>query len=222
MSYRRVAVAVGSFCALAIAVGGCSSGGSGPQAGTTATSSTTGPAATSAATVVAVPTSGSATSSRDGLTVSITGLPSRPALAPGGQALEFTVNIRNGTRRTYNDITPVVALEHCTCVSTAAQPAPKGTLQEYSLATGKWRTVSYDRVGTGMDYLNVIEQAPLTLRPGATLSFTFRVRLVAATRQPLAVHAGRTGLLVTVVRHSPFGSEATLATVRLGVSVGAG
>ncbi len=30
--------------------------------------------------------------------------------------------------------------------------------------------VSYDRVGTGMDYLNVIEQAPLTLHPGATLA----------------------------------------------------
>jgi hypothetical protein len=70
--------------------------------------------------------------------------------------------------------------------------------------------------------LNVVERAPLTLHPGATLSFTFRVRLVAATRQPLAVHAGRTGLLVTVVRHSPFGSGATLATVRLGVPVAAG
>jgi hypothetical protein len=223
MSYRRAAAALGSFCALAIVVAGCSSGGTAPQAGTTATAAATGPAATSAAaTVVPASASRSATSSRSGLTVSITGLPSRLALAPGGPALVFTVNIRNGTRRTYSDITPVVALEHCTCVSTAAQPAPNGTLQEYSLVTGKWRTVSYDRVGTGMDYLNVVEQAPLTLHPGATLSFTFRVRLVAATRQPLAVHAGRTGLLVTVVRHSPFGSGATLATVRLGVPVGAG
>jgi hypothetical protein len=225
MSYRRAAVAFGSFCALAIAVAGCSSGGTGPQAGTTATSSTTGPAATSAATVVAVPTSRSTTSSRDGLTVSITGLPSRPTLAPGGQALEFTVNIRNGTSRTYRDITPVIAIEHCTCVSTAAHPAPDGTLQEYSLVTGKWRTVSYDKVGTGMAYLNVIEQAPLTLRPGATLSFTFRVRLRVAAHQAHAVHAGQTGLLVTVVRHSPGGSVAagaTFASVRLGVPVDAG
>jgi|SRR5271165_5399613 len=91
--------------------------------------------------------------------------------------------------------------------------------------TGQWRTVSYDRVGTGMDYLNVIEQAPLTLHPGATLSFTFRVRLRIAAHQPLAVHAGQTGLLVTVVRHSPGGSVAsgaTLATVRFGVPVDAG
>lgn len=225
MSYRRAAAAFASFCALALAVVGCSSSGTAPQAGTTATAATTGPAATSAATVVPASRSRSATSSRSGLTVSITGLPNRPTLAPGGPALVFTVNVRNGTSLTYRDIAPVVALAHCTCVSTAAQPAPAGTLQEYSLATGKWRTVSYDRVGTGMDYLNVIQQTPLTLRPGATLSFTFRVRLRVVAHQPVAVHVGQTGLLVTVVRHSPGGSVAagaTLASVRLGVPVDAG
>ena len=225
MSYRHAAAALGSFCVLAIVVAGCSSGGTGSQAGTAATSATSGPAATSTATVMPASTSGSATSSRGGLIVSITGLPSRPALAPGGPALEFTVNIRNGTSRTYRDITPVVAMEHCTCISTATRSAPAGVLQEYSLATGEWRTVSYDRVGTGMDYLNVIEQTPLTLHPGATLSFTFRVRLRTATHQPSAVRAGQTGLLVTVVRHSPGGSvtaAATLASVRLGVPVEAG
>jgi hypothetical protein len=76
-----------------------------------------------------------------------------------------------------------------------------------------------------MAYLNVIEQAPLTLRPGATLSFTFRVRLRVAAHQAHAVRAGQTGLLVTVVRHSPGGSVAagaTFASVRLGVPVDAG
>ena len=227
MSYRHAAAAFGSFCALAIVVAGCSSGGTTPQAGTSAAATATAsPAATSAVTVVPAATSDSATSSHSGLTVSITGLPSRPALAPGASALVFTVNIRNQTSRTYSDITPVVAVEHCTCVSTTtAQPAPAGTLQEYSLATGKWRTVSYDRVGTGMSYLNVIQQAPLTLHPGATLSFTFRVRLRVAAHQPDVVHAGQTGLLVTVVRHSPGDSVAagaTLASIRLGVPVEAG
>lgn len=226
MSYRHAAAAFGWVCALAIVVAGCSSGGTTPQAGTSAAATdTASPAATSAVTVVPAATPGSATSSRGGLTVSITGLPSRPALAPGGSALVFTVNIRNETSRTYSDITPVVAVEHCTCVSTTAQPAPAGTLQEYSLAAGKWRTVSYDRVGSGMSYLNVIEQAPLTLHPGATLSFTFRVRLRVAAHQPAVVHAGQTGLLVTVVRHSPGGSVAagaTLASIRLSVPVEAG
>lgn len=221
MSYRRAAAAFGSFCALAIVVAGCSSGGTASQAGATATAAATGPAATSAATVVPAPTS-AAISSQGALTVSITGLSSRPALAPGGPALEFTVDIKNATNRTYRDVTPVVAIERCTCVSTTRPPAPAGTLQEYSLATGQWRTVSYDRVGTGMAYLNVIEQALLTLRPGATLSFTFRVRLREAAHQPDAVHAGQTGLLVTVVRHLPGRSAATLASVRLGVPVDAG
>jgi hypothetical protein len=224
MSYRRAAAAFGSFCALAIAVAACSSGSTGSQAGTTATATsvaTAGAAPISAATATVVPasTSRSSTSRHSGLTVSITGMPSRPVLAPGGPALEFTVDIRNGTRRAYRDITPVVAIGHCTCVSTAMGRAPAGTLQEYSLITGKWRTVYYNTVGTGTDYLNVVEQAPLTLNPGATLSFTFRVKLDDAARQSHAVHAGQTGLLVTVVRRSSAGSATELATVRVGVPV---
>jgi len=227
MSYRRAAAAFGSFCALAIAVAACSSGGTGSQAGAGATATatsvaTTGSAPTSAATATVVPasTSRSSTSSASGLTVSITGMPSRPVLTPGGAALMFTVDIRNGTRHAYRDITPVVAIEHCTCVSTAMERAPAGTLQEYSLVTGKWRTVYYNTVGTGTDYLNVVEQAPLTLNPGATLSFSFRVRLDAAARQSHVVHAGQTGLLVTVVRRSS-GSATKLATVRVSVPVDA-
>jgi hypothetical protein len=226
MSYRRAAAAFSSFCALAIAIAACSSGGTGSQAGTTATATsvaTTGPAPISAATATVVPvsTSRSSTSSASGLTVSITGMPSRPALAPGGAALTFTVDIRNGTRRAYRDITPVVAIEHCTCVSTAMERAPAGTLQEYTMVSGKWRTVYYNTVGTGTAYLNVVEQAPLTLNPGATLSFTFRVRLYGPARQSHSVHAGQTGLLVTVVRRSS-GPATKLATVRVGVPVNAG
>ena len=225
MSYRRAA-ASGSFCALAIAVAACSSGGTAPQAGATATATsvaTAGAAPASAATATVVPASASrsSTSGLSGLSVSITGMPGRPVLAPGGPALEFTVDIRNRTRRAYRDITPVVALGHCTCVSTAMERAPAGTLQEYSLVTGKWRTVYYNTGGTGTDYLNVVEQAPLTLNPGATLSFTFRVRLDDAARQSHAVHAGQTGLLVTVVRRSSGGSATKLATVRVSVPVDA-
>jgi hypothetical protein len=85
------------------------------------------------------------------------------------------VNIRNSSKHKYRDITPVVAIEHCTWVSTALQRAPAGRLQEYSLITGGWRTVYYDTIGTGKDYLNVVEQSPLTINPGATVSFTFQV-----------------------------------------------
>ena len=135
MSYRRAATAFGSFCALAIVVAGCSSGGTASQAGATATAATTGPAATSAATVVPAPTS-AAISGQGGLTVSIIGLSSRTALAPGGPALEFTVDIKNGTSRTYRDVTPVVAIERCTCVSTTRPPAPAGTCRSTAWPPG--------------------------------------------------------------------------------------
>ncbi len=230
MSYRRAAAAFGPFCALAIMMAGCSSGGTG-QAGTgqagTAATGTAAAATATPGTIVVVQGSKSRPSAtgRSGLTVTISGLPARLVLTPGGPSLEFTVNIKNGTRHAFSDITPVVAMEHCTCVSAAAQPAPAGILQEYVLATGKWRTVSYDRVGTGTAYLNVVEQVPVTLNPGATLSFTFRVRLRSTAHQPLAVHAGQTGLVVAGVRLAPGGpatAGAMLATVRVKVPVEAG
>jgi hypothetical protein len=226
MSYRRAAAALGSLCALAIAGAACSSGGTGSQAGSTATATsgaTTGTAPNSAATATVVPasTARASVSSVSGVTVSITGMPSQPALAPGGPSLEFTVDIKNGSHRAYRDVTPVVAIDHCTCVSTAMQRAPEGALQEYTLVGGKWRTVYYNTIGTGTAYLNVVEQTPVTLNPGATLSFTFRVRLYGAARQAHTVHAGQTGLLVTVVRHSA-GAATKLASVRVGVPVIAG
>lgn len=221
MSYRRPFAAFGTFCALALVMAGCSSGGTGPQPGAGATTSA---AASPGVTRVPQAISG-ATATGHGLIVTITGLPARPALTLGGPSLTFTVEVTNKTHRAFREITPVVAMEHCTCIDTAAQPAPKGVLQEYALVTGKWQTVSYDTMGIGLDYLNVVEQPPLTLNPGATLSFTFRVRLRTTAHQPLKVHAGQTGLLVTVVRHSPGGTVTTssiLAYTQIKVPVTAG
>jgi len=220
VSYRLAAAGFGLACAVTIVLAGCS-GGSGSSAGTAATSSATGPAATSAATVVPTtePEARAPKSSSNGVTVSITGLSGRPTLTPGGTPLVFTVNIRNRSKRKYRDIAPVIAIGHCTCVSTSLQRAPAGQLQEFSLVTGKWRTVYYDPVGTGKDYLNVIEQAPLTINPGATVSFTFRLTFDAASRQPHTVHAGQTGLLVSVVQHA--GATKILATVQVRVLVSA-
>lgn len=229
MSYRRAFAAFGTFCALATTAAGCSSGGAGSQPGATTGAAATGAATTGAAASPArteVPQSATgATATSKGLTVTITGLPARPALSPGGAPLEFTVEITNRTHRAFREVTPVVAVEHCTCINTADQPAPKGVLQEYLLAAEKWQTVSYDTMGIGLDYLNVVEQPPLTLNPGATLSFTFRVRLRTAAHQPLTVHAGETGLLVTVVRHSPGGTATTasiLAYTQIKVPVSTG
>jgi hypothetical protein len=115
MSHRLAAAAFGSFFAIAIAVTGCSSGGtgssgtgssgSGSSASAAATAVATGQAATSPATSAAAPGSRSSGSGH-GLTVTITGLSGRPALTLGGAPLQFTVNIRNTTKRKYRDVAP--------------------------------------------------------------------------------------------------------------------
>lgn len=136
------------------------------------------------------------------LTVSISGLPKHAAIALGGSPLTFVVTVRNETRQIERNITPVVAIDHCTCESTPVEMAPNGMLRELDNATGKWRPVFYDKVGGGMDYLGVIEQPPFTLKPGATARFTFRLWFAAKSRQLVKVHSGRTGILVSVV-HIP-------------------
>jgi len=134
------------------------------------------------------------------LTVSISGLPKHPGIVPGGAPLTFVVIVRNGTRLMARNITPVVAIDHCSCVSTPVELAPNGTLREFDSAIRKWRPVFYDRVGTGLDYLLLVQQRPFSLAPGASARFTFRFWLAGRSRQLIKVHSGRTGILVSVVR----------------------
>jgi hypothetical protein len=128
------------------------------------------------------------------LSVTITGLPRHPALTLGGPAATFVVTVHNGTGQVQHAITPVVALDHCTCSSSPVEPAPAGTLQERDHWT--WRTVFYDTEGTGMDYLNIVQQPPFTLLPGASVSFTFRL----AFKVQHEARRGQSGILVSVVR----------------------
>jgi hypothetical protein len=230
MSYRLAAAAFGSLVAGTLVLAGCSSGGSGSAAGAKApamtsagTPGTASPVATSAATVAPAATgSRSSKSAATGITVTVSGLPDQPTLAIGGSPLQFTVNITNGTSHSYDDVTPVIAMAHCTCSSSPIGRAPAGTLQEFSFVTGKWRTVDYNTVGSDKAYLNVVEQSPVELNPGSTVSFTFRVKFSAAARQPNQVHAGQAGLLVTVVQHHSSGSRPVLASVQVAVPVDAG
>ena len=128
--------------------------------------------------------------------VAITGLPSTPALAVGGPAMEFTVTISNVSGQTYTNITPLVSLGHCSCTGGNTSPAPAGTLQ-LRQADGTWQTVQYVREGTGMDYLTQTQMPGLTLADGAMVSFTYRLSL-NATQQP-PVHNGGTIIDVTMV-----------------------
>jgi hypothetical protein len=132
------------------------------------------------------------------LTASISGLPRNPALVLGGSSLTFTVTVHNGTRQVERSITPVVAIDHCSCEHTPVEMAPLGTLQE--LSGGKWHTVAYDRIAGGMDYVMVHQVPPFTLRPGASERFTFRVSLLRASAQPIKVYPGSTGIDISVVR----------------------
>jgi hypothetical protein len=78
-----------------------------------------------------------------------------------------------------------------------------GTLAELDPSTGNWRTVFYDREGTGMDYIlgNFVQQPPLTLSPGAVDTFTFRLAFApAAADGPLELATGQTGIAVAVVK----------------------
>jgi hypothetical protein len=134
------------------------------------------------------------------LSVTISGLPRHPALTLGGPAVSFTVTIRNGTTKVQRNVAPVVAIDHCTCSHTPVELGPAGTLQEFDQATGKWRTVTYDLEGTGMDYLGIVQQSPVTLAPGASDNFKYRLAFASNTKQPLKLTAGQTGILASLVR----------------------
>jgi hypothetical protein len=169
---------------------------------------------------VLAPASFAAPAKTGSVSVTVTGLPRHPALTLGGPAATFTVTVHNGTGQVQRSIAPVVAIDHCTCSHTPVEMGPAGLLQEFT--AGKWRTVQYDLEGTGMDYLAVVQQAPVTLAPGATDRFTYRLAFASTARQPLKLTAGETGILVQVV-HEPINWNATyhgiLARKDAGIAV---
>lgn len=220
---RRALVLTGSVCTAVVAVAGCSSGApagpaanpalAAPSASTAAPSpSTAAPSASSAAPSVgtAAPSASTAATAASvspsagtgGLTAAISSLPAAPVLAFGGQPAKFTVTLRNGSGSTYRDITPLVSIGHCSCSTSPAAVAPAGTLQELDPSTGSWRPVTYVTEGTGMDYLlaSTVQQSPITLAPGATASFTFRLALAPLADQSPTERAGQTSVDVTLVR----------------------
>jgi hypothetical protein len=206
---RRLAIALeGSVCATILALAGCAASAPSPPA-TSTTPATVTPsvsAASPAATTTAPgssPSAGAPASTGTGyLTVTISELASHPVLIVAGPPVQFTVTLRNGTTSTYRNITPLVSIGPCTCFSSEPVPvAPNGTLMEFDPATTGWRSVYYDKEGTGMDYIlgNIVQQPPIALHPGTSVSFTFRIALTGWQPRPW-LHAGQTPIDVTVVQ----------------------
>ena len=150
-----------------------------------------------------------------GLTVAISSVAANPALIFGGQPLKFTVTLRNGSGSTYRDISPWVSIGHCSCSTSGAELAPRGTLTELDSSTGNWRPVAYVTEGTGTDFLQVSrpQQPPFTLAPGAMASFTFKLAFAPLADQSPTERAGRTSVdvnIVTVPSRKQIGTEALL------------
>jgi hypothetical protein len=213
MSRRLAAAVSGSACAAAFALAGCAA--STPSSPATSAPATSAPAVTATpapatpAPATPAPATPAATTSPRGpaatapgyLTVTIGGLPTHPTLAFGGEPLQFTVTLRNATDHPYRDITPLVSIGHSTANTSPVEIGPQGTLAELDPATGTWRPVFYDREGTGMDYImaNIVQQPALTLNPGASVTFTFKMAF-SADQGPLWRSSGQTPIDVTVIQ----------------------
>ncbi len=198
---RRLAVAVsGSVCAAALALAGCAASTTSSPATSAPATSVPAPAATATPTPTTSPR-GPAATAPGYLTVTIGGLPSHPTLAFGGEPLQFTVTLRNATDHPYRDITPLVSIGHSTANTSPVEIGPQGTLAELDPATGIWRPVFYDQEGTGMDYImaNIVQQPALTLNPGASVTFTFKIAF-SAGQGPLWRPSGQTPIDVTVIQ----------------------
>lgn len=225
MRYSPAALAPGLICAVAVALAGCSGGGSlsTPTPGSSATSQ----APTAAATQPTQASSPSSPAASGVLKVSITGLPATPSLGYGTAPLQFGVTISNGTASTYHNITVLVWINHCTCLVNPIVPgAPNGTLQAEDTATGQWHSVTYDSAAGGMDYLLSVQQFPgITLGPGATDNYTLRIAFnpkSAQTGGPGRYAAGSTSLNATLVAlpgHTVIGSNPA-ASIPLTVTNG--
>jgi len=206
---------------IGLAMTACSSAspsGASPAASTkqpTAPSSAVATSASPSPAVSSTPAPVTGASGTGRLTVAISSVAADPALIFGGQPLTFTVTLQNGSGSTYRDISPLVSIGHCSCSTSGAELAPRGTLAELDSSTGNWHPVAYVTEGTGTDFLQVSrpQQPPFTLAPGATASFTFKLAFAPLADQSPTERAGRTSVdvnIVTVPSHKQIGAEALL------------
>jgi hypothetical protein len=134
---------------------------------------------------------------RSGLvSASVKGLPA--SLAYGAAPAEFTVTVSNGTSVTYTNLGLLVSLHDCTCSSAPVPDAPEGTMQQQNPATGQWTSVYFDIEGGGMDYVDSPVVSGITLRPGATQTYTFRMAFKPLSAQIGMSATGTTGLDVNL------------------------
>jgi hypothetical protein len=101
-------------------------------------------------------------------------------------------------------VNPVLAAPSATAAApsvSAAATAPSAAATAPSAAASAATAVA-PTAGTGMDYLlaSTAQHSPLTLAPGATTSFTFRLALAPLADQSPTERAGQTSVDVTLVR----------------------
>jgi hypothetical protein len=194
-AFRISALGLGIGLAMTACASASPSGAS-PAASTKQPTAPSSAVATSASPSAAV--TGASGTGR--LTAAISSVAADPALIFGGQPLTFTVRLQNGSGSTYRDISPLVSIGHCSCSTSGAELAPRGTLAELDSSTGTWHPVAYVTEGTGTDFLQgTPQQPPLTVAPGATASFTFKLALAPLADQSPTERAGQTSVDVTIV-----------------------
>ena len=133
------------------------------------------------------------------LVADIGGLPADATLTPGGDWLQFTVTITNGTGSTAAQIAPVLSLGHCTCSDPNVGQAPAGQMQVLDPATGTWHDIQFDAEGSGADFQYVAQVPAADLAAGASRSVTYRIRIDAHQSAP--IHNGTGTIDVTIVRN---------------------
>jgi hypothetical protein len=123
----------------------------------------------------------------------------KPTLHMGGAPYVFTVNIVNDTASSSSPpSTLVVSIGMCTCSTGPIPIAPTGAMGWDQ--NGVWTSIPYDREGTGMDYLGVVQGFGDFLIPsGDALHFTLRVSLDPNGTQPTYVN-GISQIHVTLVQ----------------------
>jgi len=138
-------------------------------------------------------------------TISAVGGTSLTPEGPAVQFVEFTVGLTNNLASTVSGIAPVVSLSHCTCVTGPVPVMPAGTLELWDAAAGTWKSVVYDREGSGMDFIISTPVPAFDLAAGQSVSFKFRMALSAD--QPVSVHNGSGRVNVTIIHPANPGTE---------------
>jgi len=97
--------------------------------------------------------------------------------------LTFTVKLDNTSTYPFSYIEPLIVFGQCTCNSKHYDTAPHTQVELWDPKTSTWTLISPGTMDSSLSYKPYDQMTPINLGPKASVTFSYRMEMMATTQQ---------------------------------------